>query len=433
MKPSRIVPVVAVIAIVLGFDLGVSRAASACLSIGGSTAPVSLGATLQFTAQCCSAVPALPDHGWGLATLLVITGMLALGGRRAKKIGLLTLSIAVLGFARPATGQSCGAPFSWHAQSANEVFPGTGASFSFTPTLAGTFVVSLSDSVETAATVTVQVTAPPKVFLILMENNNWSSIKGSASAPYINSLLTTGAHAEQYFNPPGLHPSEPNYLWLEAGTNFGVTNDNNPSSNSQTTTAHLVTQLTAAGHSWKAYQEDISGTVCPLVAVNKYAPKHCPMVFFTDVTDNNSTTSANCIAHIRPYTELAADLAANTTADYNFITPNLCDDMHDTCAPTSNAIKQGDTWLSTEVPKIQASSAYKNGAVILITWDEAGTGDGPIGLVALGNAVKVSYMNTVHYTHSSTLRTVQEIFGLSPFLGDAANAVDLSDLFVALP
>src|SRR5215472_5984395 len=28
------------------------------------------------------------------------------------------------------------------------------------------------------------------IFLILMENNNWSSIKGSSSAPYINSLLT---------------------------------------------------------------------------------------------------------------------------------------------------------------------------------------------------------------------------------------------------
>jgi hypothetical protein len=432
MRALRVVPAV-VIAMSLCFEIDVSRAASACLSIGGSAGPVSLGTTLQFTAQCCAAVPALPDHGWSLATLLVIAGVLALGGRRAKKIGLLTLSIAILILARPATGQSCGAPFSWRAQSANEVFTGAGASFSFTPTLAGTFVVSLSDSAETASTVTVQVTAPPKVFLILMENQNWSSIKGSASAPYINGLLSVGAHAEQYFNPPAIHPSEPNYLWLEAGTSFGVANDNPPSVNFQTTTAHLVTQLATAGHSWKAYEEDIPGTACPLVAVNNYAPKHCPMVFFTDVTNNNSPTAPNCIAHIRPYTELAADLSANTTADYNFITPNLCHDMHDTCAPANDSIKQGDTWLSTEVPKLQASSAYKNGAIILITWDEGASSDGPIGLVALGNAVKVSYTNSVHYTHSSTLRTVQEIFGLSPLLGDAANAVDLSDLFVALP
>src|SRR5438034_8379608 len=37
--------------------------------------------------------------------------------------------------------------------------------------------------------------------------------------------LQTSAHAEQYFNPPGNHPSQPNYLWLEAGTNFGVLGD----------------------------------------------------------------------------------------------------------------------------------------------------------------------------------------------------------------
>src|SRR4051812_44847974 len=64
------------------------------------------------------------------------------------------------------------------------------------------------------------------VFIILMENHNWSSIKGSASAPYINNaLLPIASYADQYYNPPGIHPSEPNYLWLEAGTNFGITND----------------------------------------------------------------------------------------------------------------------------------------------------------------------------------------------------------------
>jgi hypothetical protein len=39
------------------------------------------------------------------------------------------------------------------------------------------------------------------------------------------------------------------------------------------------------------------------------------------------------------------------------------------------------------------------------------------------------YFNNIYYTHSSTLRTFQEIFGVQPFLGDAVNATDLSDLF----
>src|SRR5438876_6832277 len=103
------------------------------------------------------------------------------------------------------------------------------------------------------------------IFLIVMENHNWSDIKNNPSAPYINNtLLPMASYAKQYFNPPGNHPSEPNYLWLEAGTNFGIRDDNSPANNHQGTTSHLVSLLNAAGVSWKTYQEDISGTVCPV-------------------------------------------------------------------------------------------------------------------------------------------------------------------------
>jgi hypothetical protein len=40
------------------------------------------------------------------------------------------------------------------------------------------------------------------------------------------------------------------------------------------------------------------------------------------------------------------------------------------------------------------------------------------------------YSNSIHYTHSSTLSMIQEIFNVGPLLGDAANATDLSDLFI---
>jgi hypothetical protein len=43
------------------------------------------------------------------------------------------------------------------------------------------------------------------------------------------------------------------------------------------------------------------------------------------------------------------------------------------------------------------------------------------------------YSNTLHYTHSSTLCTLEEIFGVSPWLGDAANATDPRDLFSTFP
>lgn len=269
------------------------------------------------------------------------------------------------------------------------------------------------------------------VFLIVMENHNWSAIKNNPSAPYINhTLLPIASYAEQYYNPPGNHPSEPNYLWLEAGTNFGVSNDADPAFNRQSTSQHLVTLLGIAGISWKSYQEGISGTDCPLTGSGLYAPKHNPMVFFDDVTNTNDPNSSNCISHVRPYTGLATDLQHNTEANYNFITPNLCDDMHDTCAPINDPVKQGDTWLMQNIPIILNSKAYKNGGVIFVTWDEGEGGDGPIGMIVLSNNAKGGgYSNTIHYTHSSTLRTLEEIFGVSPLLGDAANATDLKGLF----
>ena len=265
------------------------------------------------------------------------------------------------------------------------------------------------------------------VFVILMENHDWSEIKGSALAPYINgTLLTAGAHAEKYMNVPGLHPSLPNYLWLESGGTQGVSDDAEPP-NHRLSGQHLVSLLKAAGVTWKSYQEDIGGADCPLTAVNLYAPKHNPMVYFQDVNGGVSRTSSECISHVRPYSELTNDLEGNTVAAYNFITPNICNDMHD-CG-----IDSGDAWLAREVPKILGSRAYKEGGALFVTWDESEGSDVPIGMIALSPLIKPGYSNTISYTHSSTLRTVQEIFAVTPFLGDAANATDLRDLFRSFP
>jgi len=273
------------------------------------------------------------------------------------------------------------------------------------------------------------------VFIILMENKNWIEIAGSASAPYINdTLLPMASHAELYFNPPATHPSLPNYLWLEAGTSFGIINDDPPGVNHQGTRRHLVSLLQANGISWKAYQEDIGGNDCPLVASGLYAPKHDPFVYFDDVTDKLDPNSANCIAHVRPFGELAADLANNSVARYNFITPNLCNDMHDVCPPTNDAIRQGDDWLAQHLPAILDSAAYQAGGAVFITWDEGNLSDGPIGMIVLSPFAKGNgYKNFIRYTHGSTLRTFQEIFGVRPFLRDAAVETDLSDLFAVFP
>src|SRR5258708_2188774 len=76
-------------------------------------------------------------------------------------------------------------------------------------------------------------------FVTLLENQNWSTVKGSSSAPYIRSLLPQASHAEAYKTPTSNHPSEPNYLWLVGGTNFGVTSDADPATNHIASDANL--------------------------------------------------------------------------------------------------------------------------------------------------------------------------------------------------
>jgi len=295
---------------------------------------------------------------------------------------------------------------------------------------------SPSPQVDSTTTQPANLARIKTVFLIVMENHNWSDIINSPSAPYINNtLLPQASYALQYYNPSGLHPSEPNYIWLEAGTSLGITSDDPPKDNHQSTTDHLVAYLVKAGITWKSYLENITGKVCPLENNGLFTPKHNPMLFFDDVTNQNDPNSAYCIAHERPFEELKSDLSNSTVAQYNFITPNQCDNMHssDGCQ-SQDKVKNGDTWLSQVVPMIMSSQAYQQGGVIFITWDESEGGDHPIGMIVLSPFAKGGgYSNSLRYDHSSTLRTIQEIFHITPYLGNAAGATDLSDLFTNFP
>ncbi len=303
---------------------------------------------------------------------------------------------------------------------------------SFVTLLLGLFLPCFAQNTSTDATKHIKT-----VWVIVMENENWSVIKGSRFAPYINeTLLPQASHAEQYYNPPNIHPSLPNYLWMEAGTNFGIADDRPPLADGQSTSKHLVTLLkNSPDHlDWRAYQENISGKECPLSTVYPYAVKHNPFVYFDDVTNRKSRSSSYCIQHVRPFEELARDLEANTVANYNFLTPNICNDMHDSCSPLSNKIAQGDAWLAKNVPAILASKAYQDGGAIFITWDEADIADGPIGMIVLSPFAKGNgYANAIHYNHGALLRTLEDIFGLTPYLGNAASQPNLSDLFKNFP
>jgi hypothetical protein len=348
-----------------------------------------------------------------------------------------------------------------------------------------------------AAAVAVTVLAPARsamadddskirtVFVIAMENHNFTQpnptssphqILGNPAAPYINSLVTPGnpnaaqvSYAASYHNAGiGVHPSEPNYVWAEAGTDFGMHTDADPrpANGNVFTSDHLTGQLNAAGISWNDYQEDVqlssnavtsaSGTNGPVNPYNgttqyNYAVKHNPMAFFQDTGTQN----------VYPLTQFSEDLSDGNIGQYNWITPDQYNDQHSSLTGGFNyqgtlytgdqaSVAQGDNFLSIIVPQIMASKAYKHNGVIVIWWDETEGGDtagqtlGEIAIspLAKGNA----YASSVEMNHSSDLKTMEEIFDL-PFLnnpiptsetnvqGTGYNTVptvnDLSDLFVA--
>jgi phosphatidylinositol-3-phosphatase len=269
-------------------------------------------------------------------------------------------------------------------------------------------------------------TAIKKVYLVMMENHDWSTLQGSASAPYINNtLLPLSAHAEAYFTANRLHPSEPNYLWLEAGDNLSVTDDKGPAINGQATTAHFSHQLDAKGVSWRVYAEGISGIGCPQTNDGKFVVRHVPQVYFDDVTSDVAT----CEKHIRPYKELAGDLAAGKTASYNFIVPDLCHDMHGHPTCTSGLVQIGDTWLKQALPAIYNSRTFSQNSVLFVVFDEGKSGSqAPIPFIAMGKNGKKGFASAIRMDHSSTLKTLETIFGV-PHLRGAKTSNDLRSLF----
>ncbi len=133
-----------------------------------------------------------------------------------------------------------------------------------TPTATPTATPTPVPSITVSPTPTVTPTPPPgglanikNVFVIAMENHNWSDIKGSTSAAYINNtLLPMASHAEQYYNPSNTHPSAPNYVWLEAGAAVAGQNDCFPNqAGCSYTGAHLSSLLDGAGIPWKEYAD----------------------------------------------------------------------------------------------------------------------------------------------------------------------------------
>jgi hypothetical protein len=330
-------------------------------------------------------------------------------------------------------------------------------------------------------------TLPPirHVFIIVLENESEAVSFGSSTAdPYLSSTLKAqGAFVPNYYGVG--HSSLDNYIAMIGGQPpNSVTQADCPTFQNMSTdttasygavsgtgclypadTSTIANQLTNAGLNWGGYMDEMGldpareASTCPAPVVgqadntegaeatapyDEYAERHDPFMYYHSITDNTSS----CQQHVVNLNNLTTALqSVSTTPNYVFITPDLCNDGHNSGSGCDNGtgqqggLLQVNTFLSSWVPKILASPAYQQNGLLLVTFDEAAGGDassccgelpgpgaanpggtgpggGAVGAVMLSPFIKAGTVTQTAYNHYSMLGSVEDLFGF-PHLGYA--------------
>jgi large repetitive protein len=301
----------------------------------------------------------------------------------------------------------------------------------------GTSATGAADKFTFAAAAPVA-TGTPHVMVIMMENESYTDLIGNSEAPTFNALAQDYGIATQSYAIG--HPSEPNYLELISGSNYGVTADNTPQQDNISGSAStIVNQFEAAGISWRAYLENMpsAGYTGPDAGGDDgfgdmfYFQHHNPFVYFPAVT-----SLPDFDTNMVPLTSnFSSDLNSADPPSFVWVTPNTIDDMHDgPLQPDGDTVPTvGDAWLANMLGTIQASSWYAAGGQIVIQFDEGldsdTTGVGTAGEGGGGHiaTIVVSAALAAHPEQESTpvntagvLHSIEKVYGLS-YLLDAAN------------
>jgi phosphatidylinositol-3-phosphatase len=317
-----------------------------------------------------------------------------------------------------------------------------------------------------------------RAFIIVLENHSQHSVIGDPNTPYITSLALQYGQATNYYGVT--HPSEPNYVAMISGSNWGINNDD---PGNRFDHPNLVDGLEAAHISWGAYMEALPPNPLddfwPSSADPLYASKHNPFALFTDIRSNPDR-----VANIKPYTALAADLNSTHAPRFVYIVPDQCNDMHGgvnhaiaghpeaPCPynttnddPADVQLKQNaDNFVHSAVTMIMSSRAWTKKSAIFVVADEGdytgnavnGGWDSPAGCCdspvlpagdpdispdwpggvyggALVPAIVVDpsgprhFTSSTPYNHYSLLRTIEDAWGL-PELGFTSDHAQVSTM-----
>jgi phospholipase C len=311
------------------------------------------------------------------------------------------------------------------------------------------------------------------IFVIVEENHNFDEIIGNRDAPMINRLAKEYGLASNFYGE--VHPSEGNYVAMLGGDSYGIHDDDAywckkgdhdracPNAEASDYVAHTVTarslidQLNEKGLKWKGYFQDIPAAGYALERsagdqarpAGLYAAKHNGFMNFKVV--QKDPDRAEKIVSLE---QLARDLAADSAPAFAHIVPGQCDDMHglnegapSDCRPANQPglIGRADAMLARLVQQITASKLWKGpgNSAIVITWDEGGGsnksghpegccgnevgnpsnfGGGWIPTIVITNHGPRGVTDPTPYNHYSLLRSIEGAFGMTDYVGHAADS-----------
>jgi phosphatidylinositol-3-phosphatase len=233
-----------------------------------------------------------------------------------------------------------------------------------------------------------------RVVVVVMENKDCGEVIGRRDAPYENALARRFAFASRHFALT--HPSLPNYLGLTGGSTFGITTD---CTDCAVAGSNLVDQLERARISWKAYMQGMPRPCFAGAESGRYVKRHNPFAYYDDVASSHARCS-----RVVPLDRLSRDLASHTLPRFVWISPDLCNDMHD-CS-----VRTGDRFLARLVPPLLRALGRRG--VLFLTWDEDRAAGGNVPLVVAGPAARPGARSGLRYDHYSLLRTIEDAFGL---------------------
>jgi hypothetical protein len=296
------------------------------------------------------------------------------------------------------------------------------------------------------------------VFLIIGENTTYDHVT-STNMPYLmQTMRPQAAWFTQYYG--ATHWSQANYVALVTGQ-FTDCEQSDYGAACHQDVENLFHQLDQSRLTWKTWLEAgtarcdtgsggtcTSDTPCPLTG---FYTTGNPAILFDNIEGPGGVWSATnpsqeCLQNDVPAGDdkdpmgfFHQALGSGNLANFNLVIPNGCEDGEGNCAPINNRYTQFDAFLAREVPLIMASPGFGTNDLIIVVYDEDeragknGLGQGGHTVCAIvGPAIVPGEYNDTTY-HYTLLRTIEDGFGISNYLGHAAEVPPLTSIWSAHP